>query len=274
VSTRGAGTADVVTARLTGWVEPVVAAAGYDLEELVVRPAGQRSVVRVVVDRDAGVSLDDVAELSRALSEVLDAQDEALGRSPYVLEVTSPGVDRPLTAPRHWRRNVGRLVSVAVGRDGGREELTGRVLRIDDDGVVLAVEKGGTKKGQVRKAVGERTVAWAELGEARVQVEFTRPAGHRDAALVDLGDGTGDEPEDDDEHHDDEHHDDEHHHGDESDDETDDETDGDVPEGADDVHHDEQDPTGASATDASGRPGRPAPRRAPRAPRSRRGGSK
>ncbi|WP_231558448.1 ribosome maturation factor RimP [Modestobacter caceresii] len=265
MSTRGAGTADVVTAKLTGWVEPVVAAAGYDLEELVVRPAGQRSVVRVVVDRDAGVSLDDVAELSRALSEVLDAQDEALGRSPYVLEVTSPGVDRPLTLPRHWRRNVGRLVGVAVGPDAGREQLTGRVLRVDDGGVVLAVEKGGTKKGQVRKAVGERTVPWAELGEARVQVEFTRPAGHRDAALVDHGD---------DDEHDDEHH-DEHQDDDEThDDETDDETDGDVPEDAEDEHDDEQDPTGTSAVDASGKPGRPAPRRAPRDPRSRRGGNK
>ncbi|MCZ2838941.1 ribosome maturation factor RimP [Modestobacter sp. VKM Ac-2985] len=268
MSTRGAGTADVVTAKLTGWVEPVVTAAGYDLEELVVRPAGQRSVVRVVIDRDAGVSLDDVAELSRALSEVFDAQDEALGRSPYVLEVTSPGVDRPLTLPRHWRRNVGRLVSVAVGPDSGREELTGRVLRVDDDGVVLAVEKGGTKKGQVRKAVGERTVRWAELGEARVQVEFTRPAGHRDAALVHLGDGTGDE-HDEDEHdedeHDDEHRDDEAH-------QDDDETDDEVPAGAE--HHHEQDPAGDDATDASGRTGRPAPRRAPRDPRPRRGGNK
>ncbi|MCZ2850706.1 ribosome maturation factor RimP [Modestobacter sp. VKM Ac-2978] len=262
MSTRGAGTADVVTAKLTGWVEPVVAAAGYDLEELVVRPAGQRSVVRVVVDRDAGVSLDDVAELSRALSEVLDAQDEALGRSPYVLEVTSPGVDRPLTLPRHWRRNVGRLVGVAVGPESGREQLTGRVLRVDDDGVVLAVEKGGTKKGQVRKAVGERTVPWAELGEARVQVEFTRPAGHRDAALVHHGDGTDDEHDDDEQ--DDEHQDDEAH-------QDDDETDDEVPAGTE--HDHEQDPAGADATDASGRTGRPAPRRAPQDPRSRRGGN-
>lgn len=252
MTTRGAGApgqaADAMTARLTGWVEPAVAAAGYDLEELVVRPAGQRSVVRVVVDRDSGVSLDDVAELSRSLSELLDAQDEALGRSPYVLEVTSPGVDRPLTLPRHWRRNVGRLVTVTAGPDGRREELTARVLRVQDDGVVLAVEKGGTKKGQVRKAAGERTVGWAELGEARVQVEFTRPAGHRDAALVHVPDEDGT-------------------------DETDDgEDDSDVdPEDMDD---DEHDPAGVPVADASGGSGRPAPHRAPRDPRPRRGGSK
>jgi ribosome maturation factor RimP len=251
-----------VTARLTAWVEPVVAGAGYDLEELVVRPAGQRSVVRVVVDRDAGVSLDDVAELSRTLSEVLDAEDEALGRSPYVLEVTSPGVDRPLTAPRHWRRNVGRLVSVAVGPAGSAEQLTARVLRVEDAGVVLAVEKGGTKKGQVRRAVGERTVRWAELGEARVQVEFTRPAGHRDAALVHEPDDTDDDTDEID--------------TDEIDtdeiDEDDSELDGELHD--EDLHDDEHHPAGSDVAGASGRTGRPAPRRAPQDSRPRRGGKK
>ncbi|MFQ1001322.1 ribosome maturation factor RimP [Modestobacter sp. SSW1-42] len=254
MSTRGAGAGDEVTTRLTGWIEPVVAAAGYDLEELVVRPAGQRSVVRVVVDRDSGVSLDDVAQVSRALSEVLDAEDEALGRSPYVLEVTSPGVDRLLTLPRHWRRNVGRLVTVAVGPEKAREQVTSRVLRVEDDGVVLTVEKGGTKKGQPRRTVGERTVPWAELGEARVQVEFTRPAGHRDAALVYEADEHEADEHEADEHEDDEHEDDtdtddELDDDDLSDDELDDEQDG--PEGTDDQH----DPTGAPAAGAAGGPG-------------------
>jgi ribosome maturation factor RimP len=226
VSTRDASAAhhpaaaDRTTARLTGSVEPVVTAAGYDLEELVVRAAGQRSVVRVVIDCDAGVSLDDVAELSRAVSEVLDAEGDDMGRSPYVLEVTSPGVDRPLSLPRHWRRNAGRLVTVAVGPERAREQVTGRVLRVQDDGVVLAVEKGGAKKGQVRRAVGERTVAWAELGEARVQVEFTRPPGHRDAGLV------ATIPEDDE--HDDEH--------DDADDDADDELDDDELDDLNDEH--------------------------------------
>jgi len=183
----------VATERLTGWFAPVVAEAGYDLEDLDVRAAGNRFVVRVVVDRDSGVSLDDVAEVSRALSDVLDAEDDDLGRSPYVLEVTSPGVDRPLTLPRHWRRNVGRLVTTAAGG----QELIGRVVSVDDDGVTLAVEKGGAKKGQVRKAAGNRTLAWAELGEGRVQVEFNRPAGHRDAHLVHEGPDEGPDDTDD-----------------------------------------------------------------------------
>jgi ribosome maturation factor RimP len=210
VSTRDASaahrSADPTTVRLTASVEPLVTAAGYDLEDLVVRAAGQRSVVRVVVDRDAGVSLDDVAELSRSVSEVLDAGGDGMGRSPYVLEVTSPGVDRPLTLPRHWRRNAGRLVTVAVGPQKAREQVTGRLLRVTDEGVVLAVEKGGAKKGQVRRAVGERSVPWTELGEGRVQVEFTRPPGHRDAELVVTvpdDDDLSDDDLDDDDLHDD-----------------------------------------------------------------------
>ncbi|WP_222269629.1 ribosome maturation factor RimP [Modestobacter marinus] len=259
MSTRGAHAPDAVTTRLTGLVEPVVTTAGYDLEELVVRPAGQRSVVRVVIDRDEGVSLDEVAEVSRAVSDVLDAEDDAMGRSTFVLEVTSPGVDRPLTLPRHWRRNTGRLVSVEVGPQGAREQMTARVVRVTDEAVVLAVEKGGTKKGQVRKSVGERTVGWGELGEARVQVEFSRPAGHRDAGLVHL-------PEDPDDDTDDDVHDELH----EDDEPDDDGTVGDIHPGDQDGH----DPAGSPAAGARGRTGRPAPGRAPRGERPRRGGKK
>ena len=246
---------DAVATRMAALVAPVVEAAGYDLEELAVTPAGRRSIVRVVVDRDAGVTLDDVAEVSRAVSAALDDLDGEFGSAPYVLEVTSPGVDRPLTLPRHWRRNVGRLVDVAAGPEAKREKLTGRVLRVEDDGVVLAVEKGGAKKGQVRKAVGERTLAWAELGEARVQVEFTRPAGHRDAALVHLGDDSDDSSDD-------------------GTGELDDELDGEIDD--DDLLDEQDDEQQTAATppaDAGGGPGRPGSSRAPRGPRQRRGGT-
>ena len=84
-------------------LEPVVESAGYDLEDVTVTPAGKRSLLRVVVDADDGVSLDDVATVSRTVSAALDTSD-VMGSGPYVLEVTSPGVDRPLTEPRHWRR--------------------------------------------------------------------------------------------------------------------------------------------------------------------------
>jgi ribosome maturation factor RimP len=148
--------AAMTSSRVRPVLEPVVTAAGYDLEDVNVTAAGRRSVVRVVVDRDGGVDLDAVAEVSRAVSDALDAA-ESLGSSPYVLEVTSPGVDRPLTLPRHWRRNIGRLVQAG--------ERTGRIVAADDDGVTLDI------------AGEQQTVGYPALGAGQVQVEFSRPGG-------------------------------------------------------------------------------------------------
>jgi ribosome maturation factor RimP len=142
-------------------IAPVVEAAGYDLEELVVSRAGRRHLVRVVVDGDSGVSLDDIADVSRAVSEALDADEEGRGdliAGEYVLEVSSPGVDRPLTQPRHWRRNIGRLVAVPTG--GTR--TTGRISGADEQRVTLSVD--GTA----------REFGYADLGPGRIQVEFSR----------------------------------------------------------------------------------------------------
>lgn len=155
--------------RLHELLAPVVADAGFDLEDLTVTAAGKRSVVRVLVDKDGGVTLDDVADVSRVVSDALDAADERdpslLGPS-YVLEVSSRGVDRPLVEPRHWRRNATRLVSATL-RDG--TVVDGRVLRADDDAVVLDV--AGT----------ERVLPHAELRKGAVQVEFRRPGAPDDA---------------------------------------------------------------------------------------------
>lgn len=151
-------TADARRDRLVELLTPVIADAGLDLEDLEVVPAGRRRLLRVVVDRDGGVSLDDVAEVSQGVSSALDSS-EAMGSAAYVLEVTSPGVDRPLTQPRHWRRAAGRLVTVPTG-DGG--QLTGRVVRAADDSVVLDVDGD------------ERRLEFAAIGTGRVQVEFRR----------------------------------------------------------------------------------------------------
>jgi ribosome maturation factor RimP len=147
--------------RLRAVIEPVVTAEGYDLEDLSVSRAGRRHVVRVIVDRDGGVNLDAVADVSRAVSVALDAAEETGGEllsGEYQLEVSSPGVDRPLTQPRHWRRNVGRLVRVAAGD----RQVTARVVAADADRVAL--DSDGTT----------REWAYADLGPGRVQVEFTR----------------------------------------------------------------------------------------------------
>jgi ribosome maturation factor RimP len=197
-ASRGTPRTDPTTSRLAEWIEPVVGAAGYDLEDLVVTPAGRRSIVRVVVDRDEGVTLDDVAEVSRAVSETLDRHDDGMGRTPYVLEVTSPGVDRPLTEPRHWRRNTGRLVTVAAGPAGSATEITGRITEVGDAGVTIAVEAAG-KPGAKKRPPTATQVPWSELGAGRVQVEFGRaePEGddgaRSDADASDAADDDGGE---------------------------------------------------------------------------------
>ena len=151
--------------RLTELLAPLVSAAGYDLEHLAVTAAGKRSVVRVLVDKDGGVTLDDVADVSRVISDELDALDALDAREPdllgdtYVLEVSSPGVDRPLTEARHWRRNVGRLVEAHLSSGA---PVTGRVLRADDASVTLEVDGA------------ERDLPLAEVVRGVVQVEFNR----------------------------------------------------------------------------------------------------
>lgn len=141
---------------------PVLTDAGLDLEDLEVTPAGKRRLVRVIVDRDGGVSLDDVAAASQAVSGVLDGDGEAdlgLGGSSYVLEVTSPGVDRPLTQLRHWRRANGRLVTATLVSG---VEVSGRIAAVGEDAVSVTTN-GAT-----------RVLALADVVRGRVQVEFNR----------------------------------------------------------------------------------------------------
>ncbi len=131
---------------------------GLDLEAVELSAAGSRRVLRVAVDKDGGVSMDDVADATKVVSNALDGSD-VMGERAYSLEVTSRGVDRPLALPRHWRRNVGRLVTVTLV---GGEKLTGRVTESDTDAATLDV------------AGAARRVAYSEVAKALVQVEFNR----------------------------------------------------------------------------------------------------
>jgi ribosome maturation factor RimP len=140
-------------------VEPVVADAGFDLDDLVVAPAGKRRLVRVVLDKDGGVTLDECAEVSRHISRALDDTD-AMGSAAYTLEVSSRGVSRPLTLPRHWRRSTGRLVAITLSDGTG---LRGRVTECDEEAVTLDVD------GTVQD------VRYEDVAKAVVQVEMTRP---------------------------------------------------------------------------------------------------
>ena len=166
-------------ARLSAIINPVIAKVGYDLEELAITRMGRRYVVRVTIDRDGGVPLDDVAELARDISAALDEAEEASGEfiaGEYQLEVSSPGVDRPLTLPRHWRRNVGRLVKVRI--EG--HNVVGRIVAADDETVTLDVDGA------------RRSVAHAELGKGRVEVEFSRMDSITDDEMVDFDSGDND----------------------------------------------------------------------------------
>ena len=167
--TPAAGGSPEIEGRIADVIGPVIAAAGMDLESVRVSAAGRRRLLRVVVDSDRGVSLDDAAAVSRKLSAALDAAP-VMGDFPYTLEVSSPGVDRPLTDPRHWRRAVGRLVQVTAADAG---PISGRVLAADSDGVTLEV------------AGDHRRFGYAALGAGAVQVEF----GHPQTELGATGDG-------------------------------------------------------------------------------------
>ncbi|HEY5881529.1 MAG TPA: ribosome maturation factor RimP [Nakamurella sp.] len=166
--------------RLRAIVTEVTAARGYDLEELTVRSMGRRRVVRVVVDSDDGVSLDDAAAVSREISERLDDPDDPMGdpmgEQSYTLEVTSPGIGRPLREPRHFRRARGRLIAVSTGTG----PVTGHLLRVGDHAVELAVVG---PKDLVRTV----EVSYGDITGAKVEVEFSPPP----AAVQDLLESAG-----------------------------------------------------------------------------------
>jgi ribosome maturation factor RimP len=158
--------------RLQSLLEPAVAAAGYDLEAVRVSQVARRRRVEVTVDGDQGVSLDAVSELTRVVSDVLDGPEgaEVMGEQPYLLEVSSPGTDRPLTLPKHWRRAQGRLVRSVLSNGG---DVTGRVLDSDDEGVLLEVEKNAAP-GRKKVQTEQRRLAYADVAKARVEIEFSR----------------------------------------------------------------------------------------------------
>jgi ribosome maturation factor RimP len=150
--------------QVAGLLEPVVTGLGMDLEGVRVTSAGRRRVLRIVLDADGGVSLDDIAKVSRDLSAVLD-DSAVMGDLPYTLEVSSPGVDRPLTERRHWRRAIGRLVvAPLITRDGNGGQqagtIEGRVTGASADGITLDV------------AGESRRFGYGDLGPGKIKIEF------------------------------------------------------------------------------------------------------
>ena len=152
---------DQTRSRIAEVLTEPLAATGLDVEAIDLTPAGKRRLLRVAVDKDGGVTLDDIAEATKEVSRVLDGPDgsDVMGEQPYTLEVTSPGTDRPLTQPRHWRRNQGRLVKATLA-DG--RTVTGRITDSDDTRAVLDVD-------------GNRDeIAFVDVKKAKIQIEFNR----------------------------------------------------------------------------------------------------
>ena len=143
-------------------VTPAVSDQGFYLEDVHVATPGSHRIVTCIVDGDASLNLDQVTTVSRVISELLD-EAAFMGETPFTLEVTSPGVDRPLTQPRHFAKNVDRLLKI-IKLDGS--EVTGRILSNTDHDVTLTVT--------VKKESIEQTVSLIDIKRAVVEIEFNR----------------------------------------------------------------------------------------------------
>ena len=146
-----------MTDRLETLVASCVSALGLDVEAIELREGGRRKVLRIALDADDGIGIDHITEATRALNLALDSSD-VMGSEPYTLEVTSRGVERPLTLPRHWRRNAGRLVRVTLEDT----TLDGRIGDSDETGVDLTTKKDTTR------------IAYDQIVTALVQTELNR----------------------------------------------------------------------------------------------------
>ena len=163
---------NVEAARLHALLEPAVLANRLYLEDVSIHVAGANRVVHVVVDlpqeESGGVGLDVIAEISKTLSDLLD-NDPSIDSRPYELEVSSPGVGRPLTEKRHWHRARGRMAKVNVLQG---ENITGRIHAVDDGGVTLIPEIA-VKKGMKPKQGDPVKIPFDRIRSGKVEIEFS-----------------------------------------------------------------------------------------------------
>jgi ribosome maturation factor RimP len=133
-------------------ITPALEALGFYLEDVTITSAGRRSMLTVIVDGDTHLSLDQVTSATKAIGEIVESI-QSLGETPFTLEVTSPGLDRPLTKVRHWQKNINRLVKVVL-QDGS--EVKGRINEVNESSSV----------------VGEIKVNYSDIKRATLEVEF------------------------------------------------------------------------------------------------------
>lgn len=124
---------------LTDLVRPVAEALGYELWGIEYLSHGKQSVVRIYIDSPDGVNVDDCAKVSRQVSSVFDVEEPILGE--YTLEVSSPGMDRPLFTLDQFNQHVGELVKIRLRTSfEGRRKFSGRMTGIENDDVIVAVD--------------------------------------------------------------------------------------------------------------------------------------
>ena len=150
---------------LTVLLAPIVSEFSFDLDDLQVTRSGNQRILDVTIDGDNGVNLDEAAAVSRAISEYLDSS-EVMGEQPYILEVGTRGVSKPLLKPVHWSRNVGRLVNVA----GNSINAVGRIISFDDPNVTLEIEGN------------QKVLSIMEISRAHIEVEFKKMP--KDASII------------------------------------------------------------------------------------------
>ena len=153
--------------QISEFISPALHKAGYFLEDINVVSPGQHRIVTVIVDGESALNLDQVTVASKLVSELLD-EAPFMGETPFTLEVTSPGIDRPLTLPRHFAKNADRLLKVTK-TDG--EVVTGRILSNTNVDVTLTVTE--------KKDVKQVTITLADIKRAQVEIEFNRKDGDK-----------------------------------------------------------------------------------------------
>jgi len=153
--------------QVSEFITPALQNAGYFLEDINIVSPGQHRILTVIVDGATALNLDQVTVASKLVSELLD-DAPFMGETPFTLEVTSPGIDRPLTLPRHFAKNADRLLKVTQ-TDG--EVVTGRILSNSEKDVTLTVTE--------KKEVKEVTIAFADIKRAQVEIEFNRKDGDK-----------------------------------------------------------------------------------------------
>ena len=135
-------------------ITPAIESLGFYIEDITITSAGKRSMLTVIVDGDTHLSLDQVTVATKAISEIVENLP-TLGNNPFTLEVTSPGLDRPLTKPRHWRKNKDRLIKIILN-DG--KELNGRIKDSTESSVT----------------VDEQVINFADIKRATLEIEFKK----------------------------------------------------------------------------------------------------